>query len=174
MDLAEGIQQGFSQVQLSFGSQIAQVLEEETRQHVSERYPGSKHWDPSKVNASASESTGQKSQGSIEIGIPGASRAFHDVTIMPKNAEHLAIPIHSSAKGKSPRDFTDLFKPEGKNVLMQKQDTGIVAMFALAEQAFQKRDSTLLPTDAKYAEAIGNRFFQQLDKAIPAEMQTTI
>lgn len=55
---------------------------------------------------------------------------------MPKNAEHLAIPIHSSAKGKSPRDFTDLFKPEGKNVLMQKQDTGIVAMFALAEQAF--------------------------------------
>ena len=55
---------------------------------------------------------------------------------MPKNAEHLAIPIHSSAKGKSPRDFTDLFKPEGKNVLMQKQDTVIVAMFALAEQAF--------------------------------------
>lgn len=55
---------------------------------------------------------------------------------MPKNAEHLAIPIHSSAKGKSPRDFTDLFKPKDKNVLMQKQDTGIVAMFALAEQAF--------------------------------------
>lgn len=174
MDLAEGIQQGLSQVQLSFGSQIAKVLEEETRQHVSERYPGSKHWDPSKVNASSAESTSQKSQGSIEIGIPGASRAWHDVTIMPKNAEHLAIPIHSSAKGKSPRDFTDLFKPKGKNVLMQKQDTGIVAMFALAEQAFQKRDSTLLPTDAKYAEAIGNRFFQQLDKAIPAEMQATI
>ena len=58
------------------------------------------------------------------------------MTIRPKNAEHLAIPIHSSAKGKSPRDFTDLFKPKDKNVLMQTQDTGIVAMFALAEQAF--------------------------------------
>lgn len=81
------------------------------------------------------------------------------MTIRPKNAEHLAIPVHSSAKGKSPRDFTDLFKPKGKSVLMQKQDTGIVAMFALAEQAFQKRDSTLLPTDAKYAEAVGARFF---------------
>lgn len=52
-----------------------------------------------------------------------------------------------------------MFKPKGKNVLMQKQDTGIIAMFALAEQAFQKRDSTLLPTDAKYAEAVGARFF---------------
>ena len=174
MDLAEGIHQGFSQFQFFFVSLIAQVGEEETRQHVSERYPGSKHWDPSKVNASASESTGQKSQGSIEIGIPGASRAYHDVTIMPKNAKHLAIPIHSSTKGKSPRDFTDLFKPKDKNVLMQKQDTGIVAMFALAEQAFQKRDSTLLPTDAKYTEAIGSRYIQQLDQAIPAEMQTTI
>lgn len=58
------------------------------------------------------------------------------MTIRPKNAESLAIPIHSSAKGKSPRDFTDLFKPEGKNVLMQKQSTGIVAMYALAKQAF--------------------------------------
>ena len=58
------------------------------------------------------------------------------MTIRPKNAEHLAIPIHSSAEGKSPRDFTDLFKPKDKNVLMQKQDTGIIAMFALAEQAF--------------------------------------
>lgn len=58
------------------------------------------------------------------------------MTMRPKNAEHLAIPVHSSAKGKSPRDFTDLFKPKGKNVLVQKQGTGIVAMFALAEQAF--------------------------------------
>lgn len=111
-------------------------MQDETRQHISERYPGSKHWDPSKVNAASSESTSQKSQGSIEVDIPGAGRAWHDVTIRPKNAEHLAIPIHSSARGKSPRDFTGLFKPKGKNVLMQKQDTGVVAMFALAEQAF--------------------------------------
>lgn len=57
---------------------------------------------------------------------------------------------------------------------MRKQDTGIVAMFALAEQAFQKRDATLLPTDERYAETIGERFFRELDKAIPAEMETTI
>lgn len=174
MTLQEGIQQGVQQVQLAFGSQISQVLEDETRQHVSERYPGSKHWDPSKIQASASESTSQKSQGSIEVDIPGASRAWHDITIRPKNTEHLAIPIHSSAEGKSPRDFSNLFKPKGKNVLMQKQETGIVAMFALADQAFQKRDASLLPTDTRYAEVIGNRFFQALDQAIPAEMQATI
>ena len=174
MDLAEGIQSGLNNVQASFGGLISKVLEDETRRHVSERYPGSEHWDPDKVSASASESTGQTSRGSVEIDVAGASRAYHDVTIRPKNAECLAIPIHSTAKGKSPRDFDDLFKPKGKNVLMRRQDTGIVAMFALAEQAFQKRDATLLPTDERYAETIGERFFQELDKAIPAEMETTI
>ena len=86
MDLAEGIQQGLNNVQASFGGVISKVLEDETRRHVSERYPGSEHWDPDKVSASSSESTGQTSRGSVEIDVAGASRAYHDVTIRPKNA----------------------------------------------------------------------------------------
>lgn len=58
MDLTEGIRSGLNNVQASFGGVISKVLEDETRRHVSERYPGSEHWDPDKVSASSSESTG--------------------------------------------------------------------------------------------------------------------
>lgn len=79
----------------------------------------------------------------MEIDIPGAGRAFHDVTIRPVNGSWLAIPLLALAKNTSPRDQTGLFRPwrkgggEKMNVLAKQTAGGaLVFMYALAKQAF--------------------------------------
>ena len=48
----------------------------------------------------------------------------------------LTIPMHSDAFHHSARDFNDLFKPKGKNILARNVNGQLVAMFALAKSAF--------------------------------------
>lgn len=86
----------------------------------------------------------------------------------------LAIPISEEAKGKSPRDFDGLFRPKGRNVLLMKKGGELAAMFALSEQAFQKQDATLLPSDETFADRIGDRFFREFDEAFPSVLHAEI
>lgn len=62
------------------GNIIAESLLVDARTHVQIRQPGSTHWDPS--NISISETT--EDSGSIDIDIPGATRMYHDVEILPR------------------------------------------------------------------------------------------
>ena len=80
---------------------------------VQQRYPNSKHWDPNKVTSDK----GVGLEGITNVDIPGASRAYHDINIRPVRAKMLTIPMHSDAFHHSARDFNDLFKPKGKNIL---------------------------------------------------------
>ena len=66
----------------------------------------------------------------------------------------LTIPMHSDAFHHSVRDFNDLFKPKGKNILARNVNGNLVAMFALATSAFQKKDSSLMPPDEHLAGGI--------------------
>ena len=100
--------------------------------------------------------------GNVNVNIPGAGRAYHDVTIRPVRARHLTIPIHQSAYGKKVSDFNDLFKPKGKNILARNDNGQLVAMFALAKSAFQKKDSSLMPTDDNLASGIFRALCQKL------------
>lgn len=138
---------------------------------MSSRYPTSQHWDTKKIVEGSSRSSTVTSEGSIDVNIPGASRAWHDVTIRPVFAKHLAIPMHSAAYGKKPRDFNDLFKVKGKNALFQRHGSGIVALFALADEAHQKKDETLMPSDETFADNIQIRFINELDRNLDAEIQ---
>ena len=99
---------------------------------VQQRYPGSKHYDQSKVNQGDSLGI----IGTVNVDIPGISRAYQDVTIRPIRARALTIPIHQSAYGKKAADFNDLFKPKGKNILARNVGGTLVAMFALSQSAF--------------------------------------
>lgn len=47
-----------------------------------------------------------------------------------------------------------MFKPKGKNILAVNEGGQLVAMFALAQSAFQRRDPYLLPTDEHLASGI--------------------
>ena len=74
----------------------------------------------------------------------------------------MTIPIHQSAYGKKVSDFNDLFKPKGKNILARNVNGNLVAMFALAKSAFQKQDSSLMPTDDNLASGIFKALCQKL------------
>ena len=125
---------------------------------VQQRYPNSKHWDTNKVTNGKSIGL----TGTTNIDIEGAGRAYHDVTIRPVKARHLTIPIHQSAYGKKVSDFNDLFKPKGKNILARNENGQLVAMFALAKSAFQKKDPSLMPPDEHLANGIFRALCQKL------------
>lgn len=63
---------------------------------------------------------------SVEVGIFAADESFYamlanvhefGITIKPKKAKALTIPVNPKAHGKRASDFPDLFKPHGTNVL---------------------------------------------------------
>lgn len=63
------------------GDLMSRELQEKTREHLRERFPGSEHWNPAKVSMQAGSKTGSGAEGSADVDIPGASRAYHDVVI---------------------------------------------------------------------------------------------
>jgi len=139
---------------------INKVMVDLTRNHISRKYPGSKHWDPDKVEPCQGEV-------GILVHIPGASRAYHDVDIYPRNVNYLTIPISNLARGHRAREFGGLFRPwkkggkERANVLALKginKYGKLTYMYALAKKAHQTQDQTLLPTDEDYAWAIFDEF----------------
>lgn len=140
------------------GKTAAEFMTKSVKNWVQQRYPGSQHWDPDKVQQGDS----QGAIGNVNVNIAGAGRAYHDVTIRPVRARHLTIPVHQSAYGKKVSDFNDLFKPKGKNILARNVNGQLVAMFALAKSAFQKKDPSLMPPDEHLANGIFRAICQKL------------
>lgn len=101
------------------GRIIAAALEATARNHVAARYPGSSHWQPSKISKNLDNSGSNAAEGSIDVNIPGATRAYHDIDIYPIRTKWLTIPIHPSSYGKKAADFSNIFKPKNKNMLAQ-------------------------------------------------------
>jgi len=118
------------------------------RRHVQAKYPGSSHWSPGKIYAAK--------PGMVNIDIPGAGRAWHDVTIVPRLRRKLAIPF-PVARGTEPRDWQDSFivkKKDGSMFLAQSSGSSLVALFALVDRAFQPRDPSLMPSGETMAKAM--------------------
>ena len=94
----------------------------------------------------------------LTIDHPGIGRAFHAVTISPKNAKSLAIPIHAIAYGHRARFLwtqISLFIPKGCNFIAMKGPDGksIIPLYILVRSVTQKQDRTLLPSDEEYESA---------------------
>lgn len=140
------------------GKIAAKSMTDSVKNWVQQRYPGSKHYDPNKVQQGDSLGV----IGTVNVDIPGISRAYHDITIKPIRAKSLTIPIHQAAYGKKAADFDDLFKPKGKNILARMQGNDLVAMFVLAKSAFQKQDKSLMPPDDHLAGGIFRALCQTL------------
>lgn len=122
---------------------VAGVQSYVVESHIKNRYPGSAHWNPKKVTFS-----GNYNEGNVDIDIPGASRAYHDIDIYPVRAQSLAIPLHRAAYGLGPKDVQGLFKVPGRNVLaVQNGELGLTFMYALSRHVHQSRDASLLPSD---------------------------
>ena len=107
--------------------------------------------------------------GGIDIDIPGVRRAYEDITIRPRFRKALAIPMRREAFGRKPADFPDAFlaknKRTGKEFIAQKQGGHLVYLFVLVKQAFQRRDSGIMPSDKTFAKNIVTRICRYLDFA---------
>lgn len=93
------------------------------RNHFRTIYPDSKHYDPDKVQPHDT-SNGSDPSASIQIDVPGVTRAYHDMLIKPRYKRALTIPIHRAAYGKKASDFDNTFvvnTKNGKAYIAQKQ-----------------------------------------------------
>ena len=86
----------------------------------------------------------------------GFKRAFHSLTIVPRTAKSLAIPINAIAFGHRAAELWDrmhLFIPKGKNVIAATIGGVLTPLYILCKSVTQKQDRSLLPSDAAFQKA---------------------
>ena len=143
------------------GKTISTALTETTRRHVETIYPGSSHWNPNKITPGNSTSN----TGETNIDIPGASRAYHDIDIVPKYRKFLTIPISSLSYGKKANSFQDTFvtfKKNGVGLIGQNNGGTVTWLYRLVKKVHQPQDQRLLPRDDTYATNIFGRISASL------------
>lgn len=96
----------------------------------------------------------------VEVNIPGISRAYHDLDIVPVNSKSLAIPLHSTSYGISAKKYPGkLFtinrkgSTEKGNVLYTNLDGDLTPVYSLVKHVHQVQDPTLMPEDEKMIDA---------------------
>ena len=158
-DAADKIRTGMSSILRAAGSNLAKCIRRHMRHLNASRHSPlsggkpSNHFSPNKVL----EPVVSEDAVTVAVAIPGITRAYHDIDIYPKEANALAIPLHESAYGISPRENNDrgtykLFriKKDGVpgNVLYRNdEEGGLIAMYALTKHVHQVRDPSLMPTN---------------------------
>jgi len=129
---------------------------------------GSNHFNPSKVHDPIVEGD----TVGVPIYVPGITRALHDIVINPIEAKSLAIPIHESAYGMSPREYNTrhpkgtpeaLFKPKGKDYLAKNDNGNLVVMYLLRNSIHQAQDETLLPPNEDMNKAVMDAVSQAVE-----------
>ena len=106
----------------------------------------------------------------VIIPIAGISRAFKDLSITPKNAAALTLPIAPQSYGRRVSELRALgwaiFRPKGKDVLMgAPQDGGdAVPLYLLKKRVEQRQDRSLLPSDAEIGATAGAAMTAVIDR----------
>lgn len=101
----------------------------------------------------------------LTINHPGITRALRDVTIKPKEAKSLAIPVRGLAYGRRPAELWDrlnLFIPKGRRFIAMRTGKKITVLYLLVRSVTQKQDRSLLPTDAEFHKAAARGALQYL------------
>ena len=139
--------------------------------HFRFQFPGSSHYDPNKVNPS---NESRLNEGVVDVDVPGVSRAYHDIDIIPRNRQYLTIPMHREAFGiKKAPDFNDLFvvkKKDGKAFLAKNDGGNLTMMFFLAKHVHQRMNTSIMPTDNELASVAMSRLSRLVQESIGQEL----
>lgn len=95
----------------------------------------------------------------VDLRIKGIQRNFRPIVIIPKRAKYLTIPVSRESFQKSARQFNDLFKPKGKNVLARNKNGKLEVLYALTRQAYQPVQKGMLPDER---ELLSKAYFRLL------------
>ena len=138
---------------------------------------GSRYLGPSKGDGGsfgAAITAGWNFQSSDQSGATIVNSAqfyahkVHGGTITPKRAKFLTIPLIAEAKGLRVFSYQEitgkrLFRPKGKDVLMEKMDSGGVrSVYALVRSVTHKPTPGALPDESLLAEAFVKRWREAL------------
>lgn len=118
------------------------------------------------------------SSATVTIPIPGISRAFKNLSIAPKKAAFLTLPLSSVAYGKRAARVRQLgytiFRPPAKgahkagngkfdkykDILMGSKDGETIPLYLLKKRVEQQQDRSLLPSDAAISQAASSAMAQ--------------
>lgn len=96
----------------------------------------------------------------VTLSRPGITRAIKDVTIRPRQASALTIPVAALSYGRRVSEVErllgkPLFRPKGTNILAASRDDGALEpLYILASSVFQKRDPSMLPSEDEIQKAV--------------------
>lgn len=111
-------------------------------------------------------------EAEVLIRVPGISRAFRDLTVTPKNANALTIPLDALAYNARVSQVRALgwsiFRPKGKNVLMGTKDGETKTLYALVKSAHLRQDRGLLPADEEISSTAKLSIKQYLQRRFAA------
>lgn len=114
------------------------------------------HYREEAVNLTASDAN----SATVAVSIPGIARAYRDITIRPKRAKSLTIPIHAWAYGRTVREVRDsgmpVFKIRGFDVLATARGGELINLYLLRRVVRQRRDRSLMPTAKRLEQAFGD------------------
>ena len=145
---------------------FSSILKTMTVQHWNNKYPGSQHFNGSKITESNGSSNNTSATGGVVIDAAGINRAYGDIVIVPIRANRLTIPLHREAYGRPAGEIQGLFGVKGKNALFVKKGQGLVAMYALVNRVVQKRDESMMPSDSSFKSVLGKRFIDEVESWI--------
>ena len=131
------------------------------RHHISAHRLGATPTGHIEKGARATQFTASSDSAEVIIPIAGLSRAFRPLTITPRTANALTLPISSHSYGKRVGDLRasgwNIFQLKDVGVLMgtppggdgKSADSGAVPLYVLHKRVQLKQDRSLLPSDAE-------------------------
>ena len=125
------------------------------RHHISAHRLGATPTGHIEKGARATQFTASTNGAEVIIPIAGLSRAFRPLTITPRTANALTLPVSSHSYGKRVGELRangwNIFRPKGKDTLWGKlqDEDDAVPLYVLKKRVQLKQDRSLLPSDAE-------------------------
>ena len=125
------------------------------RHHISAHRLGATPTGHIEKGARATHFTASPDSAEVIIPIAGLSRAFRPLTITPRTANALTLPVSSHSYGKRVGELRangwNIFRPKGKDALWGKlqDEDDAVPLYVLKKRVQLKQDRSLLPSDAE-------------------------
>ena len=125
------------------------------RHHISAHRLGATPTGHIEKGARATHFTASSDSAEVIIPIAGLSRAFRPLTITPRTANALTLPVSSHSYGKRVGELRangwNIFRPKGKDALWGKlqDEDDAVPLYVLKKRVQLKQDRSLLPSDAE-------------------------
>ena len=125
------------------------------RHHISAHRLGATPTGHIEKGARATQFTASSDSAEVIIPIAGLSRAFRPLTITPRTANALTLPVSSHSYGKRVGELRangwNIFRPKGKDTLWGKlqDEDDAVPLYVLKKRVQLKQDRSLLPSDAE-------------------------